>query len=102
MNLELSGADITLLADLLKRTIDDARYPLSPRVTKLREVLGKLRPSRPASPCRRGRSMSLREPADTEGVGEIPRNIMLPSTNRSSYFCYRRGCVEGCSVRPDR
>jgi hypothetical protein len=37
-------ADITVLVDLLKRTIDDARYPLSPRVTRLREVLAKLRP----------------------------------------------------------
>jgi hypothetical protein len=44
MNLDLSDADITLLADLLKRTIDEARYPLSPRVTRLREVLAKLRP----------------------------------------------------------
>jgi hypothetical protein len=44
MNLELSDADITILADLVKRTIDDARYPLSPRVTKLREILAKLRP----------------------------------------------------------
>jgi hypothetical protein len=44
MNLELSDADITILADLLKRTIDDDRYPLSPRVTRLREILAKLRP----------------------------------------------------------
>jgi hypothetical protein len=44
MNLELSDADITVLVDLLKRTIDDARYPLSPPVTKLREILAKLRP----------------------------------------------------------
>jgi hypothetical protein len=29
MNLDLSDADITVLVDLLKRTIDDARYPLS-------------------------------------------------------------------------
>jgi hypothetical protein len=50
MNLELSDADITVLVDLLKRTIDDARYPLSPRVTRLREVLGKLRPE-PARPA---------------------------------------------------
>jgi len=28
----------------LKRTIDDDRYPLSPRVTRLREILAKLRP----------------------------------------------------------
>jgi hypothetical protein len=44
MDPDLSDTDITVLADLLKRTIDDARYPLSPRVTRLREVLAKLRP----------------------------------------------------------
>ena len=44
MNLDLTDADITVLVDLLKRTIGDARYPLSPRVTKLREILDKLRP----------------------------------------------------------
>jgi hypothetical protein len=41
---DLSDQDITILTDLLKRTIDDARYPLSPRVTRWREILQKLRP----------------------------------------------------------
>jgi hypothetical protein len=50
MNPDLSDADITVLADLLKRTIDDARYPFSPRVTRLREVLAKLKPE-PARPA---------------------------------------------------
>jgi hypothetical protein len=31
MNLDLTDADFAVLVDLLKRTIDDARYPLSPR-----------------------------------------------------------------------
>jgi hypothetical protein len=44
MDPDLSDADITVLVDLLKRTIDDAHYPLSPRVTRWREVLAKLRP----------------------------------------------------------
>jgi len=44
MSPDLSDADIAVLADLLKRTIDDARYPFSPRVTRLREILGQLRP----------------------------------------------------------
>jgi hypothetical protein len=56
MNLELSDADITILADLLKRTIDDDRYPLSPRVTRLREILAKLRPE------------PVREPPPAEGL----------------------------------
>jgi hypothetical protein len=50
MQPDLSDDDITVLANLLKRTIDDARYPLSPRVTKLREILAKLRPEPPREP----------------------------------------------------
>jgi hypothetical protein len=43
MQPDLSDDDITILANLLKSTIDNARYPLSPRVTKLREILARLR-----------------------------------------------------------
>jgi hypothetical protein len=50
MQPDLSDADITILANLLKSTIDNARYPLSPRVTKLREILAKLRPEPPREP----------------------------------------------------
>jgi len=32
----------------LKRTIDDDRYPLSPRIGVLRGILAKLEPPRPA------------------------------------------------------
>jgi hypothetical protein len=42
MHLDLTDAEA--LAQELGGTIDDARYPFSPRVTILREVLGQLRP----------------------------------------------------------
>jgi hypothetical protein len=64
MHLELSDADITVLLDLLKRTIDDARYPLSPRVTKLREILAKLRPETVREPLPRPKVYARREPKD--------------------------------------
>jgi hypothetical protein len=36
------------LAALLKRAIDEDRYPLSPRITALRGILAKLEGSKPA------------------------------------------------------
>jgi len=40
---------VALLA-LLRRTIDDDRYPLSPRIRVLRGILAKLEPPRPGAP----------------------------------------------------
>jgi hypothetical protein len=37
-------ADITDLAKLIKRAIDDSRYPFSQEVSRWKELLGKLRP----------------------------------------------------------
>ena len=47
MNPELSDNEKLALIDLLKRTIRDDRYPLSPRIRTLRGILKKLEP-RPA------------------------------------------------------
>jgi hypothetical protein len=44
----LTQDEKTALAALLKRTIDDDRYPLSPRIGVLRGILAKLEPPRPA------------------------------------------------------
>ncbi len=41
--------DVRLLARLLRDTIDADRFPLSPRVRRLRAVLEKLEPPRPAT-----------------------------------------------------
>ena len=42
--LDLTEEETDALAKLLSRTIDDDRYPLSPRVPNLKGILAKLRP----------------------------------------------------------
>jgi len=51
MNLELTDEQSEALIRLLSRTIDDDRYPVSPRIATLKQILGKLKPelARPAS-----------------------------------------------------
>ena len=44
MVLDLTDEETDALARLLSRTIDDDRYPLSPRVQTLKGILAKLRP----------------------------------------------------------
>jgi hypothetical protein len=50
MNLELNDVQAEALARELSRLIENDRYPLSPRIVVLREILGKLRPE-PARPA---------------------------------------------------
>ena len=47
MKLELNDVQTAALIRLLSRTIDVDRYPLSPRIWVLREILTKLRPEPP-------------------------------------------------------
>src|SRR5437868_1673131 len=44
MMLDLTDDETDALATLLRRTIDDDRYPLSPRVQTLKGILAKIRP----------------------------------------------------------
>jgi hypothetical protein len=44
MHLDLSDEEAAALVELLTRTIDEDRYPLSPRLATLRGILAKLRP----------------------------------------------------------
>jgi hypothetical protein len=44
MVLELADDEIAALARLLRRTIDDDRYPMSPRLAPLKAILAKLEP----------------------------------------------------------
>ena len=44
MTLDLTDDETDALAKLLRRTTDDDRYPLSPRVQTLKTILAKLRP----------------------------------------------------------
>jgi hypothetical protein len=50
MNLELTDEQAEALIRGLRKLIDDDRYPLSPRVAPLKEILAKLRPE-PARPA---------------------------------------------------
>jgi hypothetical protein len=49
-NLELSDAEAEALLRELSQIIEYDRYPLSPRIRTLKEILGKLRPE-PARPA---------------------------------------------------
>jgi hypothetical protein len=44
MTLDLSDPETDALASLLRRTIDDDRYPLSPHIQTLKAILAKIRP----------------------------------------------------------
>lgn len=44
MMLDLTEEETDALARLLSRTIDDDRYPLSPRIQTLKALLAKVRP----------------------------------------------------------
>jgi hypothetical protein len=44
MMLDLTDEETDALARLLSRTIDDDRYPLSPRIQNLKGILAKIRP----------------------------------------------------------
>ena len=44
MMLDVTDEETDALARLLSRTIDDDRYPLSPRVQTLKGILAKIRP----------------------------------------------------------
>jgi hypothetical protein len=45
MNLELSDEQAAALERELRHIIQDDRFPLSPRICTLREILGMLRPA---------------------------------------------------------
>ena len=53
MMLDLTDEETEALARLLSRTIDDDRYPLSPRIQTLRTILGKIRPEPAREPLPR-------------------------------------------------
>ena len=52
MALDLTDEETDALARLPSRTIENDRYPLSPRIQLLKGILAKIRRSRRAHPCR--------------------------------------------------
>jgi hypothetical protein len=69
MMLDLTEEETDALARLLSRTIDDDRYPLSPRIHTLKTVLAKIRPEPVREPLPRQRSMRHRELLAPNGNG---------------------------------
>jgi len=50
MHLDLTDDETEALARVLRRVIDDDRYPLSPRVKTWQAILDKIRPPRAREP----------------------------------------------------
>ncbi len=50
MTLDLTDDETAALARLLRRTIDEDRYPLSPRLAPLKAILAKLDQPEPRQP----------------------------------------------------
>jgi hypothetical protein len=50
MPLDLTDDETAALARLLSKTIDGARYPLSPRILTLKAILAKIRPEPAQNP----------------------------------------------------
>jgi hypothetical protein len=50
MVLDLTDDETAALVRLLKRTIDNDRYPLSPRLAPLKAILAKREPPKPGEP----------------------------------------------------
>ena len=67
MILDLSDEETTALLRLLSTTIDDDRYPLSPRIQLLKAILGKIR----LEPARE--PLSLRKHYEPPRVGRRRR-----------------------------
>jgi len=47
MNPELSDEEVAALTKHLRQAIDDARFPLAPRLDPLKSILAKLEPPKP-------------------------------------------------------
>jgi hypothetical protein len=50
MQLDLTDDEVRLLIRLLRRAIDDDRYPMAPRLAPLKALLAKLQPPKAAQP----------------------------------------------------
>jgi hypothetical protein len=65
MVLDLSDDEAAVLAQLLRRTINDDPYPVSPRLVSLKAILAKLDPPQP--PSGPTPPLQTRDPPSTEG-----------------------------------
>jgi hypothetical protein len=87
MNLDLSDEEKRALADLLKRTIADDRYPLSPRIRTLEAILAKIEPQ----------STVTAAPFPAAKPGDRPRATLAAMKQRSNIASLLRGSLlRGC------
>ena len=71
MNLELNAVQTEVLIRELSQIIQNDRYPLSPRIVTLKEILGQLRP-KPESEARALDDITRRRGwADIDGEGSL-------------------------------
>ncbi len=77
----LTDDEKTALTALLKRTIADDQYPLSPRINTLRGILAKLKPPKPAPASLSPLGITPRRAARkaAEGAGSIMPGTKLYS-----------------------
>lgn len=71
MNLDLSDEEKLALVELLKRTISNDPYPLSPRIRTLKAILARIEPSPTAA-----------EPFSGTKPGDRPRAALLARKRR--------------------
>src|SRR5215471_4752210 len=74
MHLDLTDEEASALRNLLTQTIENDRYPLSPRIQTLRGILAKFGPIAPAPPPpARPRTPEEREPSQRPRGQSRPR-----------------------------
>jgi hypothetical protein len=75
MHLELKDEQTEALIRELSQLIDGDRYPLSPRIVVLKEILGMLRPEPEREPLPRGSITSRRARG---GIGDLVEAVSRP------------------------
>ena len=76
MHLELTDEQTEALIRELSQLVENDRYPLSPRIVALKEILGQLRPEPEREPRPRDGITSRRARAGTAG-GEVKLSVQL-------------------------
>ena len=74
MNLDLDDVETCALLSLLIETIEADRYPMSPRIRLLRQILAKFGPMAPPPPARAAAGRRHRRSAIRDERREIDRD----------------------------